>query len=218
MSWNYLPTPVIWIILVNKSIVFRNLLVSQNSPANRRKGGSAPDRWVPGADVWVHLPVSDPWPPNSSSLQGREGATYNPTGPSLQHLVQVHRHHREGSESFTDFDIQMQHIRGKTTTKNCNVIFTSECWIYCSILMCEDKWKYLRSEIETTIINEVTNVCSLHAGIQNLQREFSQKVPVDQTASLPHLLHQKIHQEQLFCGEEPNNRELPDHVSDVHEL
>ena len=54
--------------------------------------------------------------------------------------------------------------------------------------------------------------CSVHSGIQNLQREFSQKVPVDQTASLPHLLHQKIHQEQLLCGKEPNDCQLPDHV------
>lgn len=52
-------------------------------------------------------------------------------------------------------------------------------------------------------------------GIQNLQREFSQKVPVDQTASVPHLLHQKIHQEQLLCGKEPHNCQLPYNVSAI---
>lgn len=55
----------------------------------------------------------------------------------------------------------------------------------------------------------------LYSGIQNLQREFSQKVPVDQTASVPHLLHQKIHQEQLLCGKEPHHCQLPYHVSAV---
>lgn len=54
-------------------------------------------------------------------------------------------------------------------------------------------------------------------GIQNLQREFSQKVPADQTASLPRLLHQKIHQEQLFCGKEPHNCQLPYHVRYIPE-
>lgn len=58
----------------------------------------------------------------------------------------------------------------------------------------------------------------LHSGIQNLQREFSQKVPTDQTASVPRLLHQKIHQEQLLCGKEPHNRQLPYHVSAFHIL
>lgn len=56
-------------------------------------------------------------------------------------------------------------------------------------------------------------VSHLHSGIQNLQREFSQKVPADQTASIPHLLHQKIHQEQLLCGKEPHNCQFPHHVS-----
>ena len=56
----------------------------------------------------------------------------------------------------------------------------------------------------------------MHSGIQNLQRKFSKKVPADQAASVPHLLHQKIHQEQLLCGEKPHNCQLPYHVSAVH--
>lgn len=48
-------------------------------------------------------------------------------------------------------------------------------WIYTDVILNE----YLHSY--------------LHSGVQNLQREFSQKVPVDQTASISHILHQKIH-------------------------
>lgn len=55
----------------------------------------------------------------------------------------------------------------------------------------------------------------LHPGVQNLQREFPQKVPADQTASVPRLLHQKIHQEQLLCRKEPYNCQFPHHVSVV---
>lgn len=55
----------------------------------------------------------------------------------------------------------------------------------------------------------------LHSGIQNLQREFPEKVPAHQAASVPRLLHQKIHQEQLLRGEEPNNCQLPHHVRAV---
>lgn len=51
------------------------------------------------------------------------------------------------------------------------------------------------------------------SGVQNLQGEFSQKVPVDQTSAVPHFLHQKIHQEQLLCGEKSNNCQLPHYVS-----
>lgn len=52
----------------------------------------------------------------------------------------------------------------------------------------------------------------LRLGIQNLQREFPEKVPAHQTAAVPRLLHQKIHQEQLLCGKEPNYCQFPHHV------
>ena len=61
------------------------------------------------------------------------------------------------------------------------------------------------------------NIIICLAGVQNLQGEFSQKVSADQTPSIPRFLHQKIHQEQLLCGEEPDNRQFPHHVCAVHE-
>lgn len=51
-------------------------------------------------------------------------------------------------------------------------------------------------------------------GIQDLQRELSEKVPAHQTSSVPHLLHQALHQEQLLRGEEPDYCQLPHHVCD----
>lgn len=71
------------------------------SPATRRERGFARDRGVPGADVRVHLPVSNPWPPNSSTVQGWKGAAHHPAGPSLQHPGQVQWQHREGTDSVT---------------------------------------------------------------------------------------------------------------------
>ncbi len=51
-------------------------------------------------------------------------------------------------------------------------------------------------------------------GVQDIQRELSEKVPAHQTSSVPHLLHQAIHKEQLLCGEEPNYCQLPHYVCD----
>lgn len=51
-------------------------------------------------------------------------------------------------------------------------------------------------------------------GVQDLQRELSEKVPAHQTSPIPHLLHQTIHKEQLLCREEPHHRQLPHHVCD----
>lgn len=65
------------------------------------------------------------------------------------------------------------------------------------------------------------NICfhtlySHFSGVQNLQGEFPQKVPADQAASVPGLLHQTVHKEQLLCGKEPYDCQLPNHASAVH--
>lgn len=75
-------------------------LCFKNFPATRGERGIAPDRGVPGAAVWVHFLVPDPWPPNSPTVQRWEGAAYYPTSPSLQHPGQVQRQYREGNNSF----------------------------------------------------------------------------------------------------------------------
>lgn len=61
-----------------------------------REGGSAGDWRVSGADVRVHLPVSDPRPADCPAVQGREGAAHHPASSSLQHPQQVQWQHREG--------------------------------------------------------------------------------------------------------------------------
>lgn len=58
-------------------------------------------------------------------------------------------------------------------------------------------------------------VVFMFVGVQNVQREFLEEVPVDQAASVSYLLYQKIYQEQLLCGKEPYHRQLPHHVSPV---
>lgn len=162
------------------------LCIFQNFTATWRKRGAASHRGVPGADVRVHLPVPDPWPPNSSSLQRREGAADYPSGSSLQHPWQIQWQYWKGME--------------------CNALIYNREKLYFLLL----KLQACLITLNTNAMN--VTLSTLHSGIQNLQREFPQTVPADQVATLPHLLHQKIHQEQLLCGEKPNNCQLPNHV------
>lgn len=66
------------------------------------------------------------------------------------------------------------------------VVPKTECVIIAAALC--TYWYQFKYHISTLLSH-------LRSGIQNLQRKFSEKVPVDQTAAVPHLLHQKIHKE-----------------------
>lgn len=94
--------------------------------APRGEGGIACYRGVPRADVGVHLPVSDPWPPNSPTIQGWKGATYYPSSPSLQHPGQVQWQHREGTIQFT---LSCLRWLGRTTNFN-TTMFTEKLWCW----------------------------------------------------------------------------------------